>query len=140
MSRPGTVEVARHQAIQILVRALPGKRTNVGRRIRFATLISDRIWRRWQVGPWQWRLKHVEWYLDVAIADLSPSAIYDHWRTIRVLLSATGRNDLVDWLENRKNNSYLNPKGVIRERGIGGRRAYLPIRSRRSTKEVEADA
>ena len=140
MSRPGTVQSVRHQAIQILVRALPGKRSNVGRRIRFAMLLSDRIWRRWQVGPWQWQRKHVEWYLDVAISDLSPSAIYDHWRMIRVLLSATGRHGLVDWLENRKNNSFLNPKGVIRERGIGGRRAYLPVRSRRSTKGVVADS
>ena len=140
MSRPGTVEGVRHQAKQILVRALPGKRTNVDSRIDFAMLISERIWIRWKVGPWQWRRKHIEWYLDRSICDLSPSSIYDHWREIRGLLTATGSKDLLGWLENRKNNSYLNPKGVARNRGVGGRRAYLAIRSRRSTEESVADA
>jgi hypothetical protein len=132
MSGPSSLTGAGSQARQILFRALAGKRTNVERRIRFAKHVAERIWRSWQVGPWQWRLKHLEWYLDVEIGGLKASSRYDHWRAIRTILSGTDRKHLIVCLECRRNNSYLNPSGDSRSRGTGGRKAYLPTRVRRS--------
>jgi hypothetical protein len=130
LSRPGTRGQAGHQAARILEKALPGKKTNVSRRIRFAICIAERIWVRWQVGPWQWQLKHIIWYVDLCIRSLSASARYDHWRTIRILLSGIDRGDLVLWMENRKHNSYISSTGKAGERGVGGRNPLLPKRPR----------
>lgn len=130
MSRPGSSVQAGLQAERILEKALPGKRSNVVRRIRIARNIAERIWESWKVGPWQWQLKHLEWHLDFGVLGLTSSSRYDQWRAIRVLLAGTGREDLIKWLENRKNNSYINVKGSVGPRGVGGRSMNLPRRSR----------
>ena len=130
MSRPGSHIHAGHQAERILEKALPGKHSNVVRRVRFARCIAERIWERWQVGPWQWQLKHLEWYLDHGVRGLRTSSRYGHWCTIRVLLAGTCRADLIKLLENRKNNSYINLCGSAGPRGVGGRSTNLPRRSR----------
>ena len=129
MSRPPTEYHARRQAVIILEKALPGKRSNVSRRVDAAKNIAATIWRRWQVGPWEWQLKHLIWYLGHQVAKLSRSSRYDKWRTIRVLLAGTKREHLILWLENRKDNEFINVKGECRAKGIGGRRPYLPKRS-----------
>ena len=129
MSHPPTENHAGRQAVSILEKALAGKRANVTRRAKAAKNIAATIWRRWQVGPWEWQLKHLNWYLVHEVARLSPSAQYDKWRAIRVLLSGTRREHLILWLENQKNNSFINVRGDCKPRGIGGRRPYLPKRS-----------
>ena len=139
MSRPGSLMKAGLQAERILEKALPGKHSNVVRRVRFARSIAERIWKRWQVGPWQWQLKHLQWYLDFEVCGLSASSRYDQWRAIRVLLAGTCRADLIKWLENRKNNCYINVYGSVGPRGVGGRSANLPRRSRRKVGGATVD-
>ncbi len=53
-----------------------------------ARLIAERIWRRWHVGPWQWRLKHVRWFLERRTAHLRPWARYKYWLTMLKVLEA----------------------------------------------------
>jgi hypothetical protein len=132
MSAPGSANLAGVQASDILERALSGKRSNVERRVRFGMMIAKAIWKRWKVGPWAWQLKHVTWYLDDEVRLLSSSSRYDHWRAIRTLLSGSGQEHLILWLENRKNNGYTNPEGNPGKRGTGGRKPYLPKRTRAS--------
>ncbi len=49
------------------------------------------IYRRWNVGPYQWRVKHVRWYLERMTRGLKPGTRYRHWLTIRVLMIALGK-------------------------------------------------
>ena len=133
MSRPSDEFQAGKEATRILEKALSGKRASVARRGQAAKNIARAIWRRWKIGPWQWKLKHVAWYLTHEIIDLSPSAKYDKWRAVRTVLAGIGREDLIPWLENRRDNSYINVSGKPGARGSGGRRPYLPKRYRRLT-------
>lgn len=80
----------------MLRRALPGSSRAVRNHIRRGEQIAAAIAERWRVDhPHRWKMKHVQWYLNAATADLSAATRYDHWRTIRALLSVMGR--LEDW-------------------------------------------
>lgn len=122
---PAAHNQARVQAEQMLIRSLPGTRTNVLRRAELAGAIGESIWRRWQVGVRRWQLKHVEWYLDHHVAQLAQSTRYDHWRTLRVLLSAMDKQEWISRLMARKNATYLRPTAVAGTLMIG-RPAKLP--------------
>jgi len=64
MSNPANQRAAARQARGLLARRLPGsRRGTVGSHLARAERIAEVIWRRWQVGPYRWRLKHVRWYL-----------------------------------------------------------------------------
>ena len=64
MSRPANHRAAARQARSLLANRLPGsRRGTVRQHLARAGLIAQVIWRRWQVGPYQWRLKHLRWYL-----------------------------------------------------------------------------
>jgi len=46
------------------VRTRPGSRLgSVHFHLQRARTIAAAIWRRWQVGPHQWQVKHLRWYL-----------------------------------------------------------------------------
>lgn len=124
MSQDGHIR-ARIEAEQMLIRALPGTRSNVVRRAELAGVIGEAIWRRWQVGVQRWQLKHVEWYLDDHIAQLAQSTRYDHWRTLRALLSAMDKQAWIGQMMTRKNATYLRPTAVAGPLMIG-RPAKLP--------------
>jgi hypothetical protein len=61
-----------------------------------AGAIASSIYRRWQLGAYQWRVKHLRWYLEHRTDRLAKSARYRHWLTIRLLVIALGRE--ADWL------------------------------------------
>lgn len=118
---------------QILRRAQPGSSTAVKGHIARATQISAAIGARWGAGhahPYHWRLKHVRWYLQEECRDLATATRYDHWRTLRVVLSALGR--WPDW-EPRLRGPWCYRTGKPGN-GPGGRPARLPFRGRMSAK------
>ena len=43
------------------------------RRIARVRLIAEIIWKKWSVGLYQWKLKHVRWFLAHGLGDVSPS-------------------------------------------------------------------
>ena len=57
------------------------------RRIRRAAIMAEAVWYRWQVGIWQWRLKHVRWLLEHHHKELTANASYQYWLVIRDLVS-----------------------------------------------------
>lgn len=126
MSNPANQAGAARQARAMLARTLPGsRRGSVAGHLARAESIASLIWRRWQVGPYRWRLKHLRWYLTQATEALSPSTRSRHWLTGRVLIQCLGRED--DWLP-RLQGPWLRPTG---ERGVlkTGRPALRPSRT-----------
>lgn len=76
----------------LLRRAQPGKSGGVKAHIRRSQRIARRIEEHWGISePYQWKAKHLQWFLKVETAELSPASRYDYWRTAGVLAAALGR-------------------------------------------------
>ncbi len=87
MANPANQQQATRIARDLLVRRLPGSRRGTVRaHLQRAELIAETIWRRWQVGPYQWQAKHLRWYLVEKTKQLTPSTRYRHWLTVRLLV------------------------------------------------------
>ncbi|MEM8816801.1 MAG: hypothetical protein AAGE85_13325 [Pseudomonadota bacterium] len=106
---------------------MPGsRRGTVRRHLTRAEHIARTIYRRWQVGPYQWRLKHVRWYLVECTNHHTGSTRYRHWLTVRQLIFALDRDG---WIE-RLDGPWVRPTG---ERGAlkAGRPPLEPTPSAR---------
>ena len=111
MSRPANHRAAARAARSLLANRLPGsRRGTVRQHLVRAERIARTIWRRWQVGPYRWRLKHVRWYLVERTGDYTGNTRYGHWRTVRLLILALDRDG---WIE-RLDGPWVRPTG---ERG-----------------------
>jgi len=75
----------------LLKRAQPGKNSGVKAHIKRGQRIASRIEERWRISePYQWKVKHLQWFLKADTAALSPASRYDYWRTARVIAAALG--------------------------------------------------
>jgi hypothetical protein len=109
MSRPASQAEAMRLARAFLANSQPGARgTTVAAHLNRAEMVADTIWRRFNVGPYQWQAKHLRWYLDRACANLAPTTRYDRWRTIRSLAVALGR---LDGWQHHLRGPWLRPNG-----------------------------
>ena len=123
MAGPANQITAARQARALLAHRLPGARaTTVRAHVIRAQHIAEVIWRRWQVGPYQWQVKHLRWYLEHATVDCRPSTRYRHWLTVRVLAHSLGKAD--HWLPHLQG-PWLRP-GRNTGRLLAGRPAKLP--------------
>ena len=125
MRRPANYRIAGLQARSLLVKRLPGsRRGTVRQHLARSQRIAELIWRRWHVGPGQWRLKHIRWYLLTRTAHLGSGTRYRHWLTVRPLLVALDKDG---WIE-RLDGPWVRPSG---ERGAlkPGRPPNLPTPS-----------
>lgn len=87
--RPANQQQAVRHMEYLLKRRIKGSRkTCVKERIDRAKRIAIAIWGRFQVGPYQYKLKHLRWYMDVCIIDLAPSTRYRHWLAIKDIVYA----------------------------------------------------
>ncbi len=77
----------------MLKRSLSGSPTSAQEHLGRAQLIAERIWQRWHVGPWQWRLKHVRWFLERRTGHLRPGTRYKYWLTMVKVLEARKKAD-----------------------------------------------
>ncbi len=117
MAAPANHAHAARQARNLLVRRLPGSRRGTVRaHVERAGRIGEAIWRRWQVGPYQWRAKHVRWFLTTQTDSLSPSTRYRYWLTIRALAVALERDH--GWLHHLQG-PWCRPTGVAGALGTG---------------------
>lgn len=124
MARPASTRQTTRQAQGLLARRLPGaRRTTVKAHLQRAGAIGETIYQRWQVGAYQWRVKHLRWYLEHRTQRLKPSARYRHWLTVRLLVIALGRES--DWLP-RLNGPWTRPVEARASRPGAGRPVNRP--------------
>ena len=131
MSRPANQRVAARQARSLLAGRLSGsRRGTVRQHLARAGSIAQIVWRRWQVGPYQWRLKHLRWYLVECTNEHANGTRYRHWLTVRLLIFALDKDD---WIE-RLDGPWVRPTG---ERGAlkAGRPALEPTPSANDERE-----
>lgn len=107
--RPSNSQQAALQTRDLLVRTLPGSRRGTVRaHLARAELIGTAIYRRFQAGPYQAKVKHYCWYLETQTCALTPSTRYRHWLTVRAIISALSK--LEDWMPLLKG-SWIRPEG-----------------------------
>ena len=96
--RPANQQQAIRHMEHLLKPKLTGNRsTKVKERINRARHIAAVIWVRFQVGPYQYQLKHLRWYLDVHSKDLKMGTRYRYRLAIRSIIEAL--NDKGRWLK-----------------------------------------
>lgn len=90
--RPANIPQAQQQMQKLLARKIPGRKaTKVKEHLKRANTIADALYRRFQVGPYQYQLKHIRWYLTTQAQHLKPGTRYRHWLTLRYIIGALGK-------------------------------------------------
>lgn len=92
-------ERAAQQAVRLLDGRLNGQRSRRGKILGIAALVARRIAATWAVGPSDWKLKHVLWYLSRELQHASGATRTDHWHIVRVLIEALGRSNWLGHLD-----------------------------------------
>lgn len=101
--RPANQQQAERHMQHLLNRKIPGNRqTKVKEHTRRAKRIAGTIWNRFQVGPYQYKLKHLKWYMDTQIQHLKPATQYRYGLTINSIVLALNKgphwtNQLKKW-------------------------------------------
>lgn len=95
------------EALRILRKSLPGKKSGRRKRIEVAQVVAEAIFLRWRVGPYGWKLKHLVWYFYIHIRTAKAASRYEHWRAVRSLLERTEGGHLVTKLAGRANADYI---------------------------------
>ena len=115
--------------IEVLLKhAQPGKNSGVKAHIKRGQRIANRIEERWGISePYQFKVKHLQWFLKTDTANLSPASRYDYWRTARVIAAAIGRWD--SW-EPHLRGPWTRPKPPGPKPGAPGGRPKKLARSR----------
>jgi hypothetical protein len=60
--------------------------------------LAEAVYRRFQLGPRAWKLKHCRWLMQVAVTRLSESHQYNHWLTLRLIIEARGKHHWIPLL------------------------------------------
>jgi len=109
MRKPSHELAAAYQARMLPAESVREPRGNnfPSHRIR-AGHIAEAIWLRWHVGPYQWRLKHVRWYLAEKTGHYATGTRYRYWLTARLMILSLGHAG--DWI-NRLNGPWVRPSG-----------------------------
>ena len=71
--------------------------------------MSEILWMRWRIGPYQLRTKHLRWYFVEYLKDHAPGTRYRHWLWVAELTTILGRYD--DW-EPYLRGPWRNPSGL----------------------------
>ena len=95
--RPANPEQAQQHIRHLLGKKITGRRgTRVKEHTKRALRVADVLYRQFQVGPYQYRLHHLSWYLNAHIQTLKPNSQYRHWLTVRIIVIALDKED--QWL------------------------------------------
>lgn len=112
MRRPSHERAAAYQARILLSDNVPEPRPSVfSSHCARAGHIAEVIWRRWQVGPYQWRIEHMRWYLAEKTGHHVSGTRYRHWLTVRLMILCLGHAG--EWLDHL-DGPWVRPSG---ERG-----------------------
>jgi hypothetical protein len=100
MSRLANHRAAARIARSLLANRLPGsRRGTVRQHLARSGYIAQTIWRRWHVGPYQWQLKHLRWYLVERTNEHASGTRYRHWLTVRLLILALDHDGWIERLD-----------------------------------------
>ncbi|MGX4675810.1 hypothetical protein ACWCIB_02970 [SAR92 clade bacterium H246] len=92
--RPANQRQVEQHMEHLLDRKLKGNRTTkVKEHIKRAKNIASAIWMRFQVGPYQYQLKHLKWYLETQTQHLTANTGYRHWLTVKNIMKALNKGD-----------------------------------------------
>ena len=91
MSTPKSAAEAAEVAARLLKRAMPGESARTKAECNRVARVAAEVWRQWRVGPWQWKCKHVRWFLEHRTAQYSPCIRYRYWLTVARLLHLIGK-------------------------------------------------
>ncbi len=95
--RPANPQQAVRHMEHLLKRKLTGKRRGrVKEHLNRAKRIAVILYCQFQVGPYQYQVKHLRWYLETHISPLKPETFYRHCLTIKNIVAA--RQKEADWL------------------------------------------
>jgi hypothetical protein len=93
--RPANIPQAQQQMQKLLARKIPGRSaTKVKEHRKRASNIADTLYRRFQVGSYQYQPKHILWYLTTHTQPLKPGTRYRHWLTVQHILNALDKKEL----------------------------------------------
>ncbi len=87
--------------------------------LRAYETIAEVIWRRWQVGIHQIRLKHLRWYLEHHLAGLAPGTRYRHWLRVAEIIHFLDKDE--DWRPLLRG-PWLTPGGIKGDHTNKGRK------------------
>lgn len=94
---PATNKDAGRQARDLLKRHYRGAAIATRRRrYAVAAIIADEIWKRWHVGVYRLRQKHVVWYLTECLSDRGSHCRYQHYLVVKMMVRILGHES---WLE-----------------------------------------
>jgi hypothetical protein len=114
--RPANIPQLQQQMQKLLARKILGRRaTKVKEHRKRAAAIADTLYRRFQVGPYQYQLKHILWYLTTHTQSLKPETRYRHWLTIQHILNALNKKEL--WAYHL-NGPWQNPSDDLRSKAL----------------------
>lgn len=72
---------------------LSGSPASRRRHISQAKVMQTAITKRWQnATPWEWKLKHVQWFLNVSLINRAPSTHYRYVLTTKLILKRMEKN------------------------------------------------
>ena len=118
MARPASDWIAAQRTRDLLIRRLPGRGSRTTRsHLARAEFIGREIWRWRQIGPYQWQVNHLRWFLERKTNRLTPGVRYRYWLTVRLLVVALGRE--ADWLPHLLKGTWIRPSGETGPLGQG---------------------
>ena len=90
--RPANAQQAVQHMEHLLARKLTGKRSGrVREHLNRAKRIAAILYCQFQVGPYQYQVKHLRWYLTTQTHQLKPATRYRHWLTVKYGVYALGK-------------------------------------------------
>ncbi|PCH64453.1 MAG: hypothetical protein COC09_02390 [Gammaproteobacteria bacterium] len=108
--RPANQYQAEKHMEHLLSRKLTGNRhTKVKEHTRRAKRIAAIIWTQFQVGPYQYQIKHLHWYLHSQTKHLKPATRYRYWLTIKNILKALNKE--AGWI-GQLQGTWIKPEGA----------------------------
>ena len=112
---------ARTQIHIMMIQKITGRSPRTKKEIlRTYENIAEQIWRRWQVGPYRWKLKNLRWYLEVKTKNFAPGTRYRHWLRIAEVILVLNKYE--QW-EKRLCGPWRNPKGLPPQSSTRGRKS-----------------
>ena len=106
--RPRGKRQARQHMLHLIKRRLKGSRRKTNEYCNRALSLSDVVWQRFQVGVYQYQLKHLKWFLEEGTKYLQPSTRYRYWLAVKVVVEKLNKE--ADWIPQLQG-SWTNPTG-----------------------------
>lgn len=88
-----TLEQSKAQAQSIARAAMTGNAKHKKKYQGRAAIMAEAIYRRFQLGPTKWRVKHILWFLKEHCErkQYAPATRYDYWRACQAVLHGLER-------------------------------------------------